>query len=83
MLARTVVLRQPSGTDTGDVITGQLDKQVGHELGISEITVKAHRGRAMRKMHAQSLAHLITLATAQPRNYWRLDGAAPFPAVLR
>ena len=32
------------------VVTGLLNKQVGFELGISEITVKAHRGKAMRKM---------------------------------
>ena len=38
------------------VVTGLLNKQVGFELGISEITVKAHRGRVMRKMKASSLA---------------------------
>jgi FixJ family two-component response regulator len=45
------------------VIQGYLNKQVGHELGISEITVKAHRGRVMRKMAAASLAHLVKIAT--------------------
>jgi len=34
------------------VVYGRLNKQVGGELGISEITVKAHRGKMMRKMHA-------------------------------
>jgi hypothetical protein len=37
-------------------------KQVGFELGISEITVKAHRGRVMRKMQAGSLADLVIMA---------------------
>jgi len=44
------------------VVTGRLNKQVGFELGISEITVKAHRGRVMRKMEAGSLADLIKMA---------------------
>lgn len=44
------------------VVAGRLNKQVGGELGISEITVKAHRGRVMRKMKANSLADLVTLA---------------------
>lgn len=44
------------------VVRGLLNKQVGYELGISEITVKAHRGRMMRKMNARSLADLITMA---------------------
>jgi FixJ family two-component response regulator len=45
------------------VVTGLLNKQVGFELGISVITVKAHRGRVMRKMKADSLADLVTMAT--------------------
>jgi FixJ family two-component response regulator len=43
------------------VISGLLNKQVGGELGISEITVKVHRGRLMRKMKANSLPDLVTM----------------------
>ena len=44
------------------VISGLLNKQVGGELGISEITVKAHRGQVMRKMQADSLPDLVAMA---------------------
>jgi FixJ family two-component response regulator len=44
------------------VASGLMNKQVGGELGISEITVKAHRGKVMRKMEADSLADLVTVA---------------------
>jgi FixJ family two-component response regulator len=44
------------------VVSGLLNKQIGAELGISEITVKAHRGKVMQKMQANSLPDLVRMA---------------------
>jgi FixJ family two-component response regulator len=44
------------------VASGRLNKQVGFDLGISEITVKAHRGKVMQKMKVDSLADLVKTA---------------------
>jgi FixJ family two-component response regulator len=52
------------------VVRGLLNKQVGGELGMAEITVKAHRGQVMRKMNAASFADLVSMAA-------RLGLAAP------
>jgi FixJ family two-component response regulator len=56
------------------VVSGLLNKQTGAELGISEITVKAHRRQVMQKMKAHSLPHLVRMESAlgPPRNAIRL-----------
>ncbi len=49
------------------VVSGSLNKQVGFELGISEITGKAHRGKVMQKMKAESLADFVRMAAKLSR----------------
>jgi FixJ family two-component response regulator len=56
------------------VVRGKMNKQVAGELGISEVTVKAHRGNMMRKMQAGSLPDLVTMAA-------RLPATPPSPKV--
>lgn len=60
------------------VVSGLLNKQVGGELGISEITVKAHRGQVMQKMQANSVADLVKMADRLRQNLTIVgSGAAP------
>ena len=48
----------------GLVTAGLMNKQVAAELGVSEITIKVHRGNVMKKMGARSLADLVRMADA-------------------
>jgi FixJ family two-component response regulator len=66
------------------VVCGLLNKQVGGELGISEITVKAHRGQVMQKMKANSVADLVKLAARlQSSPGTALSGAVSHQAGAR
>lgn len=66
------------------VVSGLLNKQVGGELGISEITVKAHRGQVMQKMKANSVADLVKMAARlQPSAGMTLSGAVVHQAGVR
>ena len=61
------------------VVSGLLNKQVGGELGIGEITVKAHRGQVMRRMKADSLPDLVTMAARLGRRSAPITDAPPPP----
>jgi hypothetical protein len=64
------------------VVAGLLNKQIGGELGISEITVKAHRGKVMQKMKADSLPDLVKMdarlrLAPAPKGGHSSDGRSP------
>ena len=59
--ARWMLLNEGEREVTRQVVQGLLNKQIAHQLNISEVTVKVRRGHAMRKMQAQSLADLVRL----------------------
>jgi FixJ family two-component response regulator len=56
----------------GLVVTGMLNKQIGHELGVGEKTVKVHRAQVMRKMQADSLPALVRMAENLPTSNRRV-----------
>jgi FixJ family two-component response regulator len=63
-------------------VSGLLNKEVGAELGISEITVKAHRGNVMRKMKAESFVHLVNMALKLRVRYLRQGAPGSTNSVL-
>jgi FixJ family two-component response regulator len=63
-LARSLTRREREVMDC--VVSGLMNKQIAHKLGISEITVKLHRGNAMHKMQANTVADLVRKATLLP-----------------
>lgn len=64
------------------VVSGLLNKQVGGELGISEFTVKAHRGQVMQKMKANSLADLVRMAAELRPALQEIDFARRQPLIV-
>lgn len=72
--ARYASLTQREQDVLGLVVAGRMNKQIAEDLGISEITVKAHRGKMMRKMKANSVPDLVKMAA--------LSAPAPSPASI-
>ena len=72
------VSRTSSATESTFVIAGLLNKQIAYELGISEETVKIHRGRMMKKMKVESVAELVRVTQiagiepAEAGDQWRV-----------
>jgi FixJ family two-component response regulator len=61
------------------VVAGRLNKQIAAELGIVEKTIKVHRARVMRKMHAGSIVELVHLASVVGVDTWPTSGNEPLP----
>jgi FixJ family two-component response regulator len=61
------------------VVAGRLNKQIAAELGIVEKTIKVHRARVMRKMHAGSIVELVHLASLVGVDTWPVSGGEPLP----
>ena len=62
------------------IVAGRMNKEVGFALGISEITVKAHRGNVMRKMQARSLADLVRMTVVEVGDTESSVGIPSYPA---
>jgi FixJ family two-component response regulator len=63
------------------VVSGLLNKQVAGELGISEITIKAHRGQVMQKMQAESIAGLVKIAALLSPQHALIPSSSPHLTV--
>lgn len=90
VLARIQVLQERDASLTARerqvmslVVSGRLNKQVGGELGITEFTVKVHRGRMMRKMRARSLAELVTMVESLRRWTGTTPARIQMPSSVR
>ena len=75
--ARHAVLSRRQREVMALVAAGRLNKQVASELGISEVTVKAHRGSVMRRMHAESFAQLVIMDARLRHNGITIRNAPP------
>lgn len=78
-LVRTLTPRERQVMDC--VARGQLNKQIAHELTISEVTVKMHRGQVMKKMGVRSVAALVTMLDSMPTDWRGMQIPTQMPTV--